>query len=282
MQALFKSKHLQAIEGLDMNIKNIEAELHVVRQKQQNDAAEGAQTDARKPLEVAGDQAEEIAGYQAEEDRILANLYNDDLEDDDDDDDDDEDDGLFSWGSDSLDEDELSDVDEVKPEAAKMMHEEKIVKPVSWTSKDSAPVKGKKKRMTAKELILAEQELFRNRRQAETAQKTGSILMQSRKPNETNVDKCLLTDDEDNIAEKGDGISENDVLLKDGNKSEATTSGKVHSGIKNKKIAKFMEDFESDSEEEDLGPAFDGLDDLDQDEADPTTNKESNLSDDEK
>ncbi|KAI5068037.1 hypothetical protein GOP47_0016382 [Adiantum capillus-veneris] len=268
-KALFKSKHLQALEGLDINIQNIQAELQLVRRKQQGSVAREDKNDARK--------LPQGAAKRVEDGKVLGSLSNDDLEDDDDDD------GLFSWESDSLDEDELSDADELKHKESKVMHEEKVTKPVGWTLEGSPPPKGKKKHLTAKELILAEQELFRNRRQAEAAQNNNSTTLKK-------ADLCdpLTTDDEDNNVEKPGNASlldssKDDVILNDDDEMEVASRGKGHTGIRNKKIAKFMEDFESDSEaEEEFGSDFDDLDDLDHDKTSFTAHKEPEQSDDEK
>lgn len=172
---------------------------------------------------------------------------------------------------------------------------------------DSARRGGKKHRLTAKELILAEQELFKNnpKRLAEAAQKSGSVSSQTVKLNNGSVDlddRLRTDDDTDDANRKGvrdgkskqpeslhaddkkpsqrtieedlsitdfdlEGFSDEDISSYNGSKaaetSEVTHKLKGHKQIMNKKIAKFVEDFTTDEDEEDevFGTDFESGDD---------------------
>lgn len=289
-KALFKSKYLQALEGLETNMKEIEAQLQMLRRKQKENSVQGVENGTSKPPQVVGDKVDN---------NILANLSEVSSDDDD---------GIFSWESDSLDEDEVSDDDEPKHKKSEEDHldRNKTAKPLSWTSGDPAGRGGKTNRLTAKELILAEQELFKKspKRGADSAQKSGLVSSQDDELNNNSVDldDNLRTDD-DNDDEKGNGIrdgkfqrlesfqaNDNEKLSRQspevkevsstnydleghldkdiGNnsvkKSGVTNRVKGRQHIMNKKIAKFVEDYMTDEDEDDeeFGTDFDNLDDF--------------------
>eukprot|EP00250_Pteridium_aquilinum_P004200 c14427_g1_i1 orf=651-2447(-) len=292
-KALFKSKFLQALEGLETNIREIEAELQVVRRKQKEGVAKGTENDSSKPPQILGN---ELVNNSSLGD--FSDISSDEGPDD----------GIFSWDSDSLDEDELSDDDEFNHKKADEVNldEKKTSKSTSWTTGDSARSGGKRNALTAKELITAEQELFKSspKRHANNALKSGLVSSQNdnlENKNSGGLDDNLKTDDDDN-GEKGDGITDGDLQgldtsqvdsiklfqhapevkeasftdddhegdsetefsfsnsKKATNKSVVASRGKGHEQIKNKKIAKFVEDFMTDEEE--FGSDFDKLEDF--------------------
>lgn len=113
-KALFKSKYLQALEGINKNIEEIQFELRALRRKaKERESQEGedainheGEALSFKNIAGKGQESQFVEQNTNEESTITAaaELMSSD-----------EDDGVFSWESDSLDEEELSD-DEVDDE----------------------------------------------------------------------------------------------------------------------------------------------------------------------
>ncbi|KAH7447899.1 hypothetical protein KP509_01G126500 [Ceratopteris richardii] len=223
-KALFKSKYIQALESLNELIQNIESELQTIRRKQKQNTEQGAESDKVQLLEIADDQTEDLLAKLSD---ISSNSE-----------DEDGDDGIFSWDSDSLDEDELSDVSESITRKGEV-HEKQHTRSEFSRTGDSVAHNRKKNRPTVRELILAEQQLFKER---------GSGM----KLESLHLDDGLQTDNDD------DHISH--ASTKGDHPLKASDTKKQKSGrIKNRKIASFVEDLTSDSDAfEKLDSDFDG------------------------